>query len=111
MVVDYLLTRADVEQQRIGMMGISMGGIQTWMAASVDKRIKVAVPIIAIQSFKWSLDNDEWQGRARTIWPVHEQAAKDLGDSLVNKENVRAVWSKLLPNITDKFDCPSMIRL
>jgi dienelactone hydrolase len=110
-LMDYLITRSDVQQNRIGMMGISMGGIHTWMAASVDKRIKVAVPIIAIQSFKWSLDNNQWQGRARTIWPVHEQAAKDLGDSVVNQENVRAVWRKLLPNITDKFDCPAMIRL
>jgi dienelactone hydrolase len=110
-LTDYLITRTDVQQNRMGMMGISMGGIQTWMAASVDNRIKVAVPIIAVQSFKWSLDNNQWQGRARTIWPVHEQAAKDLGDTEVDKENVRAVWRKLLPNITDKFDCPSMIRL
>lgn len=110
-LVDYLVTRADVDPNRIGMMGISKGGIETWMAASVDTRIKVAVPVIAVQSFKWSLENDRWQGRARTIWDAHLQAAKDLGDSSVNKENVRALWSKVLPGITDEFDCPSMIRL
>jgi hypothetical protein len=93
------------------MIGISMGGIETWMAASVDQRIKVTVPVIAAQSFRWSLENDQWQGRARTILAVHEQAAKDLGDSTVNKENVKAVWDKLVPGITGKFDCPSMIRL
>jgi dienelactone hydrolase len=110
-LTDYLLTRPDVISSRIGMMGISMGGIETWMAASVDKRIKVAVPVIAAQSFKWSLENDKWQGRAGTIWGVHQQAAKDMGDSNVTKENVRMVWQKLLPGITDEFDCPSMIRL
>lgn len=110
-LTDYLVTRPDVQAKRIGMMGISMGGIETWMAASVDTRIRVAVPVIAAQCFKWSLENNKWQGRARTIWKVHEQAAKDMGDSIVNEHNVKVLWDKLLPGITDKFDCPSMIRL
>jgi dienelactone hydrolase len=110
-LTDYLVTRPDVQKSRIGMMGISMGGVQTWMAASVDKRIKVAVPVIAAQSFKWSLENNSWQGRTKTIWKAHEQVANDLGDSTVTEENVRLLWAKLLPGITDEFDCPSMIRL
>ena len=110
-LVDYLSTRPDVDPLRIGMMGISKGGIETIMAASVDSRIKVAVPMIAAQSFKWSLENERWQGRAKTIWNAHLQAAKDLGDSEVNKKNVEAFWHKLIPGITDEFDVPSMIRL
>jgi len=110
-LVDYLLTRADVDPKRIGMMGVSKGGIETILAASVDTRIKVAVPVIAAQSFKWSLENDRWQGRAKTIWNAHLQVAKDLGDSSVNKKNVSAFWNKLIPGITDEFDIPSMIRL
>ncbi|MBC7828208.1 MAG: prolyl oligopeptidase family serine peptidase [Chitinophagaceae bacterium] len=110
-LTDYLITRADVQSNRIGMMGISMGGIETWMAASVDKRIKVAVPIIAAQSFKWSLENNKWQGRARTIWAAHEHMAKSTGDSGVTAKNVATFWNKLLPEITGRFDCPSMIRL
>jgi len=110
-LVDYLVTRPDADTARIGMMGISKGGIETWMAAAVDTRIKVAVPVIAAQSFQWSLENDRWQGRARTIWGAHVQAAKDLGDTGVNKNNVQVFWNKLLPGITAEFDCPSMIRL
>jgi dienelactone hydrolase len=110
-LVDYLVTRPDVDTSRIGMMGISMGGIETWMAASVDTRIKVAVPVIAAQSFKWSLQNERWQGRARTIWGAHEQVAKNLGDTGVNGKNVLALWNKILPGILNEFDCPSMIRL
>jgi dienelactone hydrolase len=110
-LVDYLVTRPDVDSSRIGMMGISKGGIETWMAASVDTRIKVVVPVIATQSFQWSLESDRWQGRAKTIWGAHVQAAKDLGDTGVNKNNVRIFWNKLLPGITGEFDCPSMIRL
>ena len=110
-LIDYLVTRPDVDTSRIGMMGISKGGIETWLAASVDTRIKVAVPVIAAQSFKWSLDNDRWQGRARTIWNAHVQAAKDLGDTGVHKNNVQVFWDKLIPGIINEFDCPSMLRL
>lgn len=110
-LTDYLETRQDVQKNRIGMMGISMGGIETWMAAAVDKRIKVAVPVIAAQSFAWSLQNDRWQGRAGTIMEAHQLAAEELGDSAVNKDNVKTVWAKLIPGITGAFDCPSMIRL
>lgn len=110
-LVDYLVTRPDVKADRIGMGGISMGGIETWMAASVDTRIRAAVLGIAVQSFKWSLDNNKWQGRAGTIGDAHKRAAHDLGDSTVNQSNVKAVWDKILPGITGEFDCPSMIRL
>lgn len=110
-LVDYLLTRPDVEPLRIGMMGISKGGIETWLAASVDTRIKVAVPVIATQSFQWSLENDRWQGRAKTVWGAHVAAANDLGDTGVNTGNVRKFWNKILPGITGEFDCPSMVRL
>lgn len=110
-LTDYLVTRPDVQADRIGMGGISMGGIETWMAASVDKRIKVVVLDIAAQSFKWALENDRWQGRAHTIYDAHLQVAKDLGDTSLNKNNVKALWDKILPGITGEFDCPSMIRL
>jgi dienelactone hydrolase len=109
--VDYLLTRPDVDAAKLGMIGFSMGGIETWLAASVDERIKVAVPAIAIQSFRWSLENDKWQGRARTIKAAHDAAAKDLGEPMVNQKVCQALWNKVIPGILDQFDCPSMIRL
>lgn len=109
--VDYLLTRSDIDGERIGMIGFSMGGIQTWLAASVDERVKVAVPAIAVQSFRWSLENDQWQGRARTIKAAHDAAAKDIGESAVNQKVCRTLWTKIIPGILDQFDCPSMMRL
>ena len=110
-LVDYLVTRPDVNADRIGMGGISMGGIETYMAAAVDPRIKVVVVGIAAQSFKWILDNNQWQGRAGTISDAHKKAAKDLGDSDLNTTNIKAVWEKILPGVTGEFDCPSLLRL
>jgi dienelactone hydrolase len=108
---DYLETRDDVDADKFGIIGISMGGIETWLAASVDSRFKVAVPAIAVQSFRWSLENDKWEGRANTIKAAHEAAAKDLGEPKVNQKVCRELWSKVIPGILDEFDCPSMIRL
>lgn len=110
-VTDYLAGRPDVQASRIGMGGISMGGIETWLAASVDKRIKVVVLDISVQSFRWSLRNNNWQGRVNTIKEAHLRAAKDMGDTALNEKNVKALWDKLLPGITEEFDCPSMLRL
>ncbi len=45
--LQYLLARADVDPQRIGMTGASGGGFTTWMTAALDDRIKVAVPVVA----------------------------------------------------------------
>ena len=93
------------------MIGFSMGGIETWLAAAVDERVKVAVPAIGVQSFRWSLENDHWQGRANTIKAAHQAAAKDLGEPEVNQKVCRALWNKIIPGILDQFDCPSMLRL
>src|SRR5436190_16615086 len=105
--VDYLRTLDFIDGDRLGMIGFSMGGIQTWLAASADERIKVTVPAIGVQSFRWSLENDQWQGRARTIKAAHDATAKDLGEPEVNQKVCRALWSKIIPGILDQFDCPS----
>ena len=42
--VDYLLTRPDVDPDRINITGTSGGGFQTALIAALDRRIKVAMP-------------------------------------------------------------------
>lgn len=107
--VDYLQSRPDVEKERIGMLGFSMGGIETWLAAATDTRIRVVVPAISVQSLKWSLENERWQGRANTIGAAHKAAAHDLGEPEVNAKVCRALWNKVIPGILDDFDCPQML--
>ena len=71
----------------------------------------MAVPAIAVQSFRWGLDNDAWHGRANTIKAAHEAAAKDLGHERVDAEVCRELWDKVIPGILGPYDGPSMIRL
>lgn len=43
--IDYLLSRADVDPERIAVTGISGGGAATFWIAPADERAKVAVPV------------------------------------------------------------------
>ncbi len=109
--LDYLQTRDDVDPDRLGLIGFSKGGIETWLAGAVDDRVKVAVPAIGVQSFRWSLENGRWQGRASTIGAASAAAAHDLGREKVDRETCLALWDKVIPGILGEFDCPSMLRL
>jgi fermentation-respiration switch protein FrsA (DUF1100 family) len=73
--------------------------------------VKVAVPAISVQSFRFSLEHDLWQARAGTVKAAHEAAAADLGEPVVNVRVCRELWRKVLPGILDQFDGPSMLRL
>ena len=66
-LVDYLVTRKDVDAARIGLSGVSKGGIETYLAAAADPRIAAAVPYIGVQSFKWALENGQWRARIATM--------------------------------------------
>lgn len=66
-LIDYLVTRNDVDAARIGLTGISKGGIETYLTTAADPRVAVAVPYIGVQSFKWALDNGAWPARVATI--------------------------------------------
>lgn len=50
--VDYLLSRTEIDAQRIGITGRSGGGAYSWYAAALDPRIKVAVPVAGITDLR-----------------------------------------------------------
>ena len=41
--IDYLSTRAEVDPERVGVMGISGGGTTAFFSAALDERVKAAV--------------------------------------------------------------------
>ena len=43
--LDYLETRADVDPERMGVTGLSGGGVVSWCLGAADERVKVVVPV------------------------------------------------------------------
>jgi cephalosporin-C deacetylase-like acetyl esterase len=43
--LDYLVTRADIDRERIGATGRSGGGMTTFFLAAVDERVKASAPV------------------------------------------------------------------
>jgi dienelactone hydrolase len=110
-LVDFLQTRDDVDAQRIGLIGISKGGIETYLAAAADPRIAVAVPCIGVQSFHWALAHDDWQGRIGTIQNAFDAIARDAGVAKPDSAFVKKFYDRVAPGIDAEFDGPQMLRL
>lgn len=49
--IDYLVSRPEVDPQRIGMTGSSGGGLNTFYTSAVDERIQVSVPVCYVNTF------------------------------------------------------------
>ncbi|MEA2699252.1 MAG: hypothetical protein QOI66_3523 [Myxococcales bacterium] len=102
-LIDYLVTRDDVDPARIGLTGISKGGMETLLVAAVDPRVAAAAPLIGVQSFKWGLENNAFQARALSL----EDAVPDPN----NAASVRMFYDRVAPGLVDQFDGPDMLPL
>jgi dienelactone hydrolase len=110
-LVDYLETRDDVDPKRIGLVGISKGGIETYLAAAADTRIAAAVPCIGVESFRWALDHNDWQGRVGTIQTTFNAIIKEAGVTNIDTALVQKFYDRVVPGIYGEFDGPAMVPL
>jgi len=110
-LVDYLQTRPDVDRARIGLTGVSKGGVETYLTAAVDERIAVAVPFIGVQSFQWALAHDDWQGRIGTIQEAFNTIVKSEGVTRADSIFVQKFYDRITPGIYGEFDGPQMVSL
>uniref|UniRef100_A0A1D2A7I5 AB hydrolase-1 domain-containing protein n=1 Tax=Auxenochlorella protothecoides TaxID=3075 RepID=A0A1D2A7I5_AUXPR len=109
-VADYLVqSRTDVDPSRIAAIGVSLGGMHAWLWAAADARVAAAVPLIAIQSFRYAIEENCYHGRVSSIPQVFQVAAKDLGKEAVDAEVVAVVWERLTPGLVDAYDAPASL--
>jgi len=50
--VDYLVERPDVDPNRVGLMGVSMGGFVSLIATQLEKRVKVVASVLGAGDFE-----------------------------------------------------------
>ena len=62
--LDYLLTRSDVDPNRIGVAGLCQGSEQTWLAAALEDRFKIAMPVCGTTTYQ------EW-ARMPSVLSIH----------------------------------------
>lgn len=110
-LVDVLQRRPGIDPKRIGLMGISKGGIETWLASAADPRTAAAVPCIGVQSFEWGLEHDGWHARIGTVQKGFTAAATSEGIEKPDAAFVRKFYDRVIPGIHDRFDGPAMIPL
>jgi dienelactone hydrolase len=110
-LIDYLGSRPDVDISRVGLIGYSKGGMEAYLAAAVDTRIRAVVSAIGVESFRWALDNGGWSARTDSFKPAIQGAARDAGVWFIRAGFARQFYDRVAPGIYSEFDGPSMLPL
>src|SRR5260370_1219407 len=66
--IDYLVSRSDVDAERIAVTGISGGGAATFWIAAADGRVKCAVPVSGMSDLESYVTNKVINGHC--VWMV-----------------------------------------
>jgi dienelactone hydrolase len=110
--IDYLVTRTDVDAEKIGVTGISGGGAATIWIAAADERVKVAVPVSGMSDLESYVSNKvinghcdcmlmintynwEWTTIAALIAPRPMLFANSDNDSIFPMDGNRRIIERL----------------
>jgi cephalosporin-C deacetylase-like acetyl esterase len=72
--IDYLVSRPDVDAEKIGVTGISGGGASTIWIAAADPRVKVAVPVSGMSDLESYVSNKVINGHCDCMFLVNFHA-------------------------------------
>ncbi|MFL5240638.1 MAG: alpha/beta hydrolase family protein [Gemmataceae bacterium] len=72
--IDYLISRPEVDGERIGVTGISGGGAATFWIAAADERVKVAVPVSGMSDLESYVTNKVINGHCDCMFLVNTYA-------------------------------------
>ncbi len=60
--IDWLTTRGDVDAERIGTLGLSMGSTMAWWCAALDGRVKVCIDLCCLTDFQALIETNNLDG-------------------------------------------------
>lgn len=107
--VDYLVTRPDVDPDRIGIVGLSLGGYYAPRAAAFEKRFKCCVSWAA----NWNFGE---RTKLRLVGKGGELAQPDYANRLMwvfgketLEEAVATAKGLTLEGVADKITCPLLV--
>jgi cyanophycinase len=123
--IDYLISRHDVDAERIGVTGISGGGASTVWIAAADERVKVAVPVSGMSDLESYVSNKvinghcdcmflvntyrwEWTTIAALIAPRPMLFANSDNDTIFPMDGNRRIAARLR-QIYKMYDKPDLV--
>ncbi|MEP6494965.1 MAG: dienelactone hydrolase family protein [bacterium] len=100
-LLDYLATRADIDTTRIGVLGLSHGGMVTFILAALEPRVRVAVAgLTPMQSIPDALLPENYASRvhvpllmlagSKDTWYTRDQTERVL--AMVGSKDKQLVW-------------------
>jgi len=99
-VIDYLVTRADVDAERIGLHGSSMGGYSGPRCATVEKRIKA----VAVWSGAYNLVDDIFD-----YYPPIQERLRWLMGAKDRKDAREKIKEFTLIGTANRIECPLLV--
>jgi dipeptidyl aminopeptidase/acylaminoacyl peptidase len=99
-VIDYLCTRSDVDTDRIGIWGVSLGGYYAPRSAAFDKRIKACVANCG--PYNWGALWDKIPALSRQAYTVRSH-------SVTEEEAHKKAFQISLDGVAEKITCPTLI--
>ncbi|MGV8138052.1 MAG: alpha/beta hydrolase [Mangrovibacterium sp.] len=125
--IDLLVSRPEVDPERLGVTGISGGGSQSWYIAAADPRVKAAAPVCGASTLKAQIGQRTIDGHCDCMMPTNTYLIdfQDIGaliaprplliaqanrDGLNTIESVRELYSDL-KKVYEKYDAAGQISL
>ena len=69
--LDYLETRPEIDTDRFAITGRSGGAAMSWFSASVEPRLKVAIPIMGIATYAVTVPDNTQRRHCDCMYPVN----------------------------------------
>jgi dienelactone hydrolase len=112
-VIDYLVSRGDVDKNKIGWLGSSSTGIPGLAAATGEKRLAAAVAFVSTGAYRQWLDtwhtNKLWRGKTDHLWPETEELLKQH-DSILHVDKLFPTAILMVSGGEDKVVDPKTAR-
>jgi 2,6-dihydroxypseudooxynicotine hydrolase len=99
-VADYLKGRDDLDPDRMGVFGVSLGGYYAARSAAYEPRVRAAVDLAG--PYRWDQDWDALPGQTRTTFQVRSGAASPA------QARVRAA-ALTLEDAAARITCPLLV--
>jgi dienelactone hydrolase len=111
-LIDYLATRTDIDAAHIGVLGLSHGGMMTFVLAAIEPRVKVAVAgLTPMQNIPDALLPSNYASQvsipilmlagSQDTWYTHDQAEKVLS-AIASKEK-QIVWYDVGHRVPEEY--------